>query len=133
MAVFVPRNHGPSSGPRLTSRIVTIRHEARPTSVLAIVSLVLAGCAAVSIGLSDVVSRAVPDSDGLVILFFVIGWVLMVWSTIGVVVALVHLRRASDLRRRPAPVEFAFVLAAVVVIIGTACTYPLIGAGSGGA
>ena len=101
--------------------------------VMAIVSLGLAGGAALSLVLSDALLRAVPDSDGPVILFFVLGWVLMAWATIGVVVALVHLIRAGDVRRKPALVECAFVLAAVVVIVGTACTYPLIGAGSGAA
>jgi hypothetical protein len=113
--------------------MTTIRHEERPMPVMAIVSLGLAECAALSLVLSDAVLRAVPDSDGLIILFFVLGWVLMAWATIGVVVALVHLLRAGDLRRRPALVECAFVLAAVVVLVGTACTYPLIGAGSGAA
>jgi hypothetical protein len=108
-----------------------IRHETPPVPVIAVVSLGLAGCAALSLVLSDAVLRAIPDSDGLIIFFFVLGWVLMAWATIGVVVALVHLLRAGDLPRWP--IECAFVLAAVVVIVGTVCTYPLIGSGSGGA
>jgi hypothetical protein len=113
--------------------MTTVRPVTRPVSVLAIVSLGLAACAALSLVLSDAVNLAVPDSDGLIIVFFVLGWVLMAWATIGVVVALVQLLRAGGLRRRPALVECALVLAAMVVIVGTACTYPLIGAGSGGA
>lgn len=112
---------------------MTVPNEVRPASVIAIVSLGLAGCAALSLVLSDAVLRAVPDSDGLIILFFVLGWALMAWATIGVVVALVHLLRAADLSRGPALVECASVLAAVLVIVGTAYTYPLIGSGSGGA
>lgn len=110
-----------------------VQHEVRPTPGIAIVSLVLAGCAALSLVLGDAVLHAVPDADALVTLLFVLGWVLVAWAAIGVVVALARLLLVGGFRRRSVRVESAFVLAATAVIVGTTCMYPLIGTGSGSA
>lgn len=110
-----------------------VQHEVRPTPGIAIVSLVLAGCAALSLVLGDAVLHAVPDADALIILLFVFGWVLVAWAAIGVVVALARLLSVGGFLRRSVRVESAFVLAATAVIVGTTCMYPLIGTGSGSA
>ena len=62
-----------------------------------------------------------------------LGWALLAWASIGVIVALVRVLRVGDFRRRPTLVESAFVLAAMVVILGTVCIYPFVGTGSGAA
>ena len=109
----------------------TIGHAGRPVSAVAVTSPALAGCGALSLVLGDAVLRTGRDPDGLSVLFFVLGWVLVVWASIGVVVTFVQLIRAGRRRRRLALIELALVLAAVVVIVGTARAYPLIGTGSG--
>lgn len=111
----------------------TVQREVRSASVIAIVSLVLAGCAALSLALSDMALRAALDSDALIVLTFMLGWALLAWASIGVIVAVVRVLRVGDFRRRATLVESAFVLAAIMVILAAIFLYPFVSHGSSAA
>ena len=95
------------------------------------VALALAGCAALLLAVGDAIGFVDPTTEAVFTLSWIVGWMLLAWSTIVGGAVLVYLIYGVASRRRTALSEIVLVVATAAVIATAVWAHPLAGSGTG--
>lgn len=113
------------------------RTRAPSSPVGAVLTLALAGGAALLIGVADAVGFRTQRAESLFTPAWVLGWALLVWAVIIGTVCVIHLGHRLLARRRRAPtpagtgIRLLLLISSAVVITAVVWRHPWWGSGAG--
>ena len=103
----------------------------RAETAVAVVTLALAGCAALVLGVADAIGVVSDSDEALFIAAQILGWTLLAWATLFGGLGAIQLGRRLGSRQVPALADILLDAAGAAVIVAVIWAHPLWGSGSG--
>lgn len=107
---------------------ITVSRDAGSSVVASCIALVMALGSAVMLAIANAIWYGIPSSGGSGLsLLFIGGWVLLAWAAMVSMAVLVYLISSAVTGKRREPLEYVFIAASIVLVVGIVIAQPLTG------